>query len=191
MRYHLKRFFFTAVLLCMGGSAVSQEQPSLRDRAEELYRRYEYANAARLYTKLVDTRKPRLEDLERLAACYVEMNDYESAENWYARVVDMEGSTAGNRLLYGDVLKANGKYREAKRQLLAYAEETGDADAVSIAIAGCDSAIVWMAAPTVHRLRNEAGVNTSLSEFSAFPVGGDVYYAGEPDGAMRGMDRYG
>src|SRR5690606_33622597 len=83
------------------------------------------------------------------------------------------------------------KYREAKRQLLAYAEETGDADAVSIAIAGCDSAIVWMAAPTVHRLRNEAGVNTSLSEFSAFPAGGDVYYAGEPDGAMRGMDRYG
>ena len=190
MRYGLQQFFLIVVLLCMGGVAVSQEQPSLRDRADELYRRYEYANAAKLYTKLVDTRKPRLEDLERLATCYVQMNDYESAENWYARVVDMEGSTAGNRLRYGDVLKANGKYAEAKQQLLTYAEETGDADAVSIAIDGCDSAIVWMASPTVHKLRNE-GVNTSLSEFSAFPVGDNVYYAGEPDGAMRGMDTYG
>src|SRR5690606_7850410 len=133
------------------------------------------ANAAKLYTKLVDTRKPRPEDLERLATCYVQMNDYESAENWYARVIATEGSTAGNRLRYGDVLKANGKYREAKQQLLTYAEETGDADAVSIAIDGCDSAIVWMASPTVHKLRNE-GVNTSLSEFSAFPVGDKIYY---------------
>src|SRR3546814_7682321 len=47
-----------------------------------------------------------------------------------------------------------------------------------------------MASPTVHKLRNES-INTSLSEFSAFPVKGKVYYAGEPDGAMRGIDRYG
>src|SRR3546814_63754 len=141
-------------------------------------------------TKLVDTLKPRLQDLERLAYSYVQMKDYDAAENWYARVVEMEGSVADNRLLYGEVLKANGRYAEAKRQLMAYAEETGNADEVSVAIAGCDSAVVWMASPTVHRLRNE-GVNTSLSEFSVFPFGDQVYYTGEPDGYMRGVERYG
>ncbi|PPL01077.1 OmpA family protein [Parapedobacter indicus] len=190
MRYDLQPLFFLTLLLCMGGVAFSQEQPSLRDRADELFRKYEYANAAALYVKLVDTKRPRLQDLERLGYSYVQMNDYESAENWYARVVEMAGSEAGNHLLYGDVLKANGKYVEAKQQLEEYARETGDAEAVAVAIAGCDSAVVWMADPTVHQLRNE-GINTSLSEFSVFPIGDHVYYTGEPDGYMQGAGRYG
>src|SRR3546814_546397 len=164
MRHQFQYLIFSAVLLCMSGAAVSQEQPSLRDRAEEAYRKYEYANAAKIYTKLVDTRKPRLEDLERLADSYWQMNDYESAENWYARVVAHEESPAENLIAYGEVLKANGKYATAKAQLEAYAARTDDGDRVALQIAGCDSAIVWMASPTVHKLRNES-INTSLSEF--------------------------
>ncbi|PPL04318.1 WD40-like Beta Propeller Repeat [Parapedobacter indicus] len=167
-----------------------QEQLSLRDRADELYRTYEYANAAALYTRLADSKRPRLSDLERLADCYARMKDYEAAENWYARVVAMEGSEAENLLRYGEVLKMNAKYAEAKKQLEAYAAKTGDRDGVAVQLAGCDSALVWMADPTVHRLRNE-GVNTSLSEFSVFPAGDKVYYAGEPDGHMRGAGTYG
>src|SRR5690606_6242269 len=114
----------------------------------------------------------------------------ESAENWYARVVAMDGSEAEHLLRYGEVLKMNAKYAEAKKQLEAYAEKTGEFDRVAVQLAGCDSALVWMASPTVHRLRNE-GINTSLSEFSVFPVGDKVYYAGEPDEHMRGMEKYG
>ena len=190
MRYPLQQLFFSVVLLCMSGVAVSQEQPSLRDRADELYRRYEYANAVPLYLKLADKRKPRLADLEKLADSYRQMKDYEAAENWYARMVAQEESPAENRITYGEVLKANGKYAEAKKQLEAYAAQTGDGDRVALQIAGCDSAIVWIGNPTVHKLRNE-GINTSLADFSAFPLGGKIYYAVEPDGAMRGMDTYG
>ena len=180
MRYGLQQVFLIGVLFCICGTAASQEQPSLRDRADELYRQYEYANAAKLYTRLVDTKKPRLQDLQRLAESYWQMNDYESAENWYARVVQQEEATADNLLRYGQVLKVNGKYAEAKRQLEAYAAKTGNLSSVAQQIAGCDSALHWMANPTVHRLRNEAAVNTANSEFSAFPSGGEVYYAGEP-----------
>lgn len=188
------RFFsviLPAAFLLLSVSAVyGQEQPGLRDRAEQAFRKYEYANAAALYVKLADNRKPRVADIERLAYCYMQMKDYESAENWYARAVAMEGSGPENLLRYGEVLKMNGKYAGAKGQLEAYAEKTGDRDGVSVQLAGCDSALVWMAVPTVHRLRNE-GVNTSLSEFSVFPAGDKVYYAGEPDAYMRGVDRYG
>jgi len=179
-----------AILMLSVPAVYGQEQPSLRDRADELYRKYEYANAASLYTRLADSKRPRLADLERLADCYAQMKDYEAAENWYARVVAMEGSEAENLLRYAEVLKMNAKYAEAKKQLEAYAAKTGDRSRVSVQLAGCDSALVWMATPTVHRLRNE-GVNTSLSEFSVFPVGDKVYYAGEPDGQMRGVGTYG
>ncbi|MFB2121504.1 OmpA family protein [Parapedobacter sp. 2B3] len=172
-----------SLLMLFINVATGQEQPSLRDRADELYRKYEYANAAKLYTKLVDTRSPRLQDLERLAHSYWQMNDYESAENWYARVVQRNEASPENLLHYGQVLKVNGKYAEAKRQLESYADKTGNAPAVAIQIAGCDSALRWMASPTLHRLRNEATVNTANSEFAAFPSGDDVYYAGEPSSA--------
>ncbi len=173
-------------LISMATVAVGQEQPSLRDRADELYRRYEYANAVKLYTKLVDTRKPRLQDLERLAESYSKMNDYESAENWYARVVQHADGSAENLLQYGDVLKMNGKYAEAKRQFEAYATKTGDASRVAIHIAGCDSALRWMASPTLHRLHNESEVNTARSEFFVFPLGKDqVYYTGEPEASKN------
>lgn len=177
---------YLGILICtlmlFAGFVAAQEQPSLRDRADELYRRYEYANAVKLYTKLVDTRKPRLQDLERLAESYWKMNDYESAENWYARVIQEADSSPENRLRYGEVLKVNGKYAEAKQQLEAYAAQGGNASSIAVQMAGCDSALRWMASPTLHRLRNEATVNTVNSEFSAFPIGNQVYYAGEPTG---------
>ncbi|MFC3196207.1 OmpA family protein [Parapedobacter deserti] len=179
-----------AALMSFIDISVAQEQPSLRDRADELYRRYEYANAAKLYVKLVDTRKPRLQDLERLADSYWKMKDYEAAENWYARVVEQDESSPGNLLRYGEVLKVNGKYAEAKRQLEAYAAKTGNASDVAVQLAGCDSAIRWMASPTSHNLRNEADVNTANSEFSVFPVGDEVYYTGEPTGQSLN-DTYG
>ena len=190
MRYQFKQIIFSAILCCISGVAISQEQPSLRDRADEPYKRYEYSNAVPLYLKLADSRRPRLSDLEHLANSYVQMNDYEAAENWYARVIQHEDSDPENLIRYGEVLKTNGKYAEAKKQLQAYAAATGNADRVALALAGCDSAMVWMANPTLHKLRNEE-INTPLSEFSAFPIGEQVYYAGEPGGVTRSMDTYG
>ncbi|MFC3197078.1 hypothetical protein ACFOET_05595, partial [Parapedobacter deserti] len=56
--------FFTLNILCvvigvMSATlpALAQEQVGLRERAEELYGRFEYANAAALYAKLADSRK--------------------------------------------------------------------------------------------------------------------------------------
>src|SRR5690606_8746871 len=182
--------FLTVILLLTNVVAYAQEQLGLRDRAEQAFRKYEYANAAALYVKLADRKKPRVADLEHLAYCYVQMKDYEAAENWYARVVTTEASDPENLIHYGEVLKMNGKYAEAKKQLEAYAEQSNDRDRVAVQLAGCDSAIVWMADPTVHNLRNE-GINTSLSEFAVFPVGDKVYYAGEPDAHMQGVGTYG
>lgn len=188
MKKHLG--ILMAVLTVFINAATAQEQPSIRDRADELYRRYEYANAVKLYAKLVDTRNSHLQDLERLAESYWRMKDYESAENWYARVVQRDDASPENLLSYGRVLKVNGKYAEAKRQLEAYAAKTGNAPSVAVEIAGCDSALLWMASPTIHRLRNEAAVNTTNSEFAVFPSGDHVYYTGEAE-RKSVMDTYG
>ncbi|WP_199140179.1 OmpA family protein [Pedobacter sp. ASV12] len=179
-----KKYIIIATLIAWGASLTTvfaQEQFNLRDRAKKLYNEYQYFQAVQLFQKLVDVKKPKLEDLESLADCYVKMKDYEAAENWYARVVAVPESKPENLILYGEALKSNLKYAEAKKVLQQYASTTGDNARVSVDIAGCDSAVVWLAKPTTHQIKNQAGVNTPLSEFSVFPYQKGVFFTGEPN----------
>lgn len=160
----------------------------MRDRARELFDEYQYAKAVEIYEKLVDGKRPRLEDLEHLAECYRLMNDYLLAENWYARVVQDRFSHPENLLRYADVLKGNGKYREAKQTFQHYAEMVGNSQFVQRELAGCDSAMVWMSRPTGHSVQNEAAINTFFSEFGIYGVRHQLYYVGEPVGTSHGRN---
>lgn len=173
---------------------MAQEQSSLGDRAKKLYGEYQYAKAAEIYEQLVDRKNPKLEHLEYLADCYRQMNKYEIAENWYVRVVEDEKSKPENLLRYAEVLKGNGKYVEAKKVFERYGEGTGRAEEVRGEILGCDSAIVWMANPTHHKLANQRSINTALAEFSPLVWNDSVYYVSEsaaPSGKAVKKGTYG
>lgn len=162
-------------------SAGAQEQPGLRERADRLFKEYQYANASKIYLKLVDVKQPKLKDMERLATCFQKMNNYEDAETWYSRVVAVPDSKVENLLAYGAVLKTNSRYDQAKKALQEYAGKTGNGKLVANDIAGCDSALVWMANPTTHKIRNEEQINTANADFSAFPSAGQVYFTAEAE----------
>jgi outer membrane protein OmpA-like peptidoglycan-associated protein/tetratricopeptide (TPR) repeat protein len=182
MNIQLKYFlptFFTIIALC--GLSYGQEQLSLRDKAKLKYDSYNYAEAIPIYLKLVDVKKPKLDDIEKLAYSYYGINDYEAAENWFSRLVAYPESVAENLLTYGSVLKSNLRYKEAKQIFENYAQKTGDQKKVANDMMGCDSAQLWLAKPTAHLIKNETLVNTSLSEFSVFPFAQKAYYTGEPD----------
>ncbi len=189
--YNIYRLIIAGFLLIGSGVPVmAQEQVSLRTTADKLYQQYEYHTAAGIYQKLVDKKKPKPQDMERLAECYYRINDYSLAENWYARVINSVEFSEQAQLNYADVLKKMGKYAEAKKQFEAYAQRTGKQDDVRLAIQGADSAVVWMANPTVHKLKNEDLINTRYSQFGTFPLQGSVLYTGEPDnwnGDVSGM----
>lgn len=180
-----------AILMTGGLTSVKgQEQLSLRSTADKLYYQYEYYNASRIYEKLVDTKKPRVQDMERLAECYYRINDYTLAQNWYARVIDGGKFSDQSQLNYAETLKKNGNYAAAKEQFTQYGTRTGKIAEVSLAIQGADSAVVWMANPTLHKLKNEETINTRYSEFGTTPLYNSVLYVGEPsgwDGKTSGM----
>lgn len=177
-----KRYLIGILLLFLASSAVfAQEQLSLRDRGNLHFERYEYARAAAVFTTLASDDHARYTDLVRAGESYYFMRDFAQSAQWYARVVAHEDATAADILRYADVLKASGKYAEAKSQYQRYSSlpESGLED-VSIRIAGTDSALNWMSKPTAHLLQNETGVNTAGSEFSVSLIGQDLYYTGEP-----------
>lgn len=174
-----------ALIICIASfsKVTAQEQLSLREKAKKHYNQFQYFQAATAYQKLVETKKPLLNDMELLADCYWRLKNYEAAEVWYSRVVAFPKSGVQNLLKYGEVLKANEKYTEAKSILQQYASITKDQAGVTNIIAGCDSALVWMKKPTAHQIKNEAGINNNLSQFSAFPYQQKMMFTGEPDTA--------
>ncbi|TJZ60371.1 OmpA family protein [Sphingobacterium olei] len=186
-RYYIGSFRLLAVSLLLLGAELSlaQEQPSRRGRADLLYDKLEYANAAAAYEKLVDVKKPRTGDMERLADSYRRINAYELAENWYSRVVAQPDHKQESLLHYAEVLKKRGRYAEAGKQYRAYQEKYGSAENITRYIQGADSAVLWMKSPTLHSLKNEAAINTDLSEFSLVSTSGGVIYAGEPHGLLN------
>jgi len=186
-KYHMGVGAIALSLLLNLGLVQGQEQPSRRGRAEKLYNKYEYANAARAYETLVDTKKPSTVDMERLAHSYYYIKEYGLAENWYARIVELSDADKQSFLHYAEVLKQQGKYAEARTQYKSYAEKFGSTPLVENAILGTDSAEVWLKNPSRYKLRNEEGVNTAQAEFSLVPTSGGAIFAGEPTTTILGQ----
>jgi outer membrane protein OmpA-like peptidoglycan-associated protein/tetratricopeptide (TPR) repeat protein len=159
----------------------AQEQQGLREQAKKLHQQFQYYKAAVLLQRVVDSKKPFLEDMELLADCYMKLKDYQAAENWYSRVIQHSKSNPENLMHYGDVLKANLKYTEAKSILQQYVSVTNNIDKVANLIAGCDSALKWISTPTKHQLKNQEKINTDRSEFAAFPYKNNIYFTAEPN----------
>lgn len=168
----------------------AQEQRSLRDRAAEYFQRYEYSRAAELYSQLSSRSEPRIQDMELAGESYYRMRNFELAESWFARTVQHKDHNLQHLLRYADMLKANGKYKEAKAQYQAYAERSGTPAVVQVQIAGCDSALVWIANPSPFLVQNERGVNTAHSEFSVSVIGDQAFFAGESTAGQKGSEVY-
>jgi outer membrane protein OmpA-like peptidoglycan-associated protein len=192
----MKQISFNIMLFILLGFnnqiGFAQDQPDVRDRANRLYREFQYSKAAGIYLDLADVDKPYLQDMENLANCYANMNQYEDAEIWYARVVQHRKSNPDNLIKYGKILKANAKYAKAKEVFQQYIKKTGKPLPVINELAGCDSALVWMSGLPEYRMRNQTAINTERAEFYVFPVKDEkaFYFMAEPAGNNK-TQKYG
>ncbi|WP_164122328.1 OmpA family protein [Sphingobacterium sp. xlx-130] len=155
--------------LLLSGPIQAQEQPSRGRQADELFQSMDYARAAALYEKLVDIKRPRTSDLERLAYSYLYLNRYDEAESWYARALQAPKASKETYLNYARALQQQGKYAKAKEQYQLYASKFGSDKGIDRAIKGIDSAIVWSNNPSGHTVKNEEKINTVYADFGYSP----------------------
>jgi len=173
----LKTVYFLLTACLLRSEAKAQEQLSLRDKANQYYNQFQYSKAVVFYQKALNTKRPYLKDLQRLADSYDKMNDYANAEKWYALVITDPNRSDENILAYAEVLKKNGLYQDAKNAFREYATKTGTNQ--DLQVASCDSAVKWMGKPTSHLVKNQENINSPLSEFSIFNNGMVNYLAAE------------
>jgi outer membrane protein OmpA-like peptidoglycan-associated protein len=161
----MKQLFLLPLFLVSALGALAQENYPTVITAEEAYARHEYQRAAKLYEKTLKFHHVPANAEERLADCYRQQNEFAKAAKVYDRITSKHTGNGQDWVYYGDVLKSLGHYPEAKA---AYRQAPDSLQGqVAVKIAGCDSALIWMAAPVPYRVTNLEAANTTHSDWGA------------------------
>jgi outer membrane protein OmpA-like peptidoglycan-associated protein/tetratricopeptide (TPR) repeat protein len=90
------------------------------EAADKLFISLEYVDAAEAYKKLVDDDKGDPYVYSQLAESYYNVFNYKEAARWYAKVIETP-QEAETYYKYAQMLKADGKYEEANKQMGTFA----------------------------------------------------------------------
>ncbi|TAH03610.1 MAG: OmpA family protein [Sphingobacteriales bacterium] len=157
----------------------SQDGDNFQKKADKAYASYNYKAASEMYVQLSQNEIFKVRNLTRLADCYVKLNNTQTAEKIYEQLAVLTQNSADVLKPYAMVLKANAKYLQAKQVFIDYIGASKDTVSVLTDLIGCDSAIIWMAKPTTHKIVNQNAVNTNLSNFGVFANNKKAYFVTE------------
>ncbi|MGV7108163.1 OmpA family protein [Flavobacterium sp. U410] len=114
----MKKLVYTLSFVIACGMVSAQIKDT--KAADKLFDRYEYTEAANEYLKLADKGKADAYVNKQLAECYYNVFNSKEAVTWYAKVVQ-EPQEAETYYKYAQMLKAEGKYAEADKQMEKFA----------------------------------------------------------------------
>ena len=91
------------------------------ERADKLFARYEYVDAAKEYLELVEDGKSDGYVYRQLAESYYNVFNTAEASRWYAKAVETP-QDAETYYRYAQMLKGDGKYEESNKQMQKFAQ---------------------------------------------------------------------
>lgn len=114
----MKNLYIALSFSLISSSLIAQNKDT--KTADKLFNRYEYVDAAKEYQKLVDNGKGDSYVYKQLADTYYNMFNTTEAVTWYAKATETN-QDAETYFRYAQMLKANGKYEEANKQMSKFA----------------------------------------------------------------------
>lgn len=137
----MKNIYYLLILLfSLGLGNFADAQNGRLKRGDKFYESLAYPLAISNYEK--GLKKDReLRAMERVADAYKNIGDTEGAEKWYSELVKTKGSAPINKFYYGEMLKANGKYTQARRWFEAYLQTGENPKRAATFIESCDYAM--------------------------------------------------
>ncbi len=90
------------------------------ENADRLYAKFEYLDAAKAYEKLAAKGKDAYV-YKQIADSYYNLFNAKEASKWYAKLTDLKQQDAETYYRYAQMLKAEGKYEEANKQMQKFA----------------------------------------------------------------------
>lgn len=113
----MKKIYITLGLLA---SLMVTAQNKDTETADKLYARLEYVDAANEYLKLAEKGKADAYVYKQLAESYYNVYNSKEAVKWYAKATESQ-QDAETYYKYAQMLKAEGRYEEANKQMQKFA----------------------------------------------------------------------
>jgi outer membrane protein OmpA-like peptidoglycan-associated protein len=180
----MKSFYILyLVLFSFIFAGVAHTQNRQIKNGDKFYEQMIYPSAAREYERGL-VKGLDLRAMERVADCYVQLSNTQKAERWYGEVVKMKGAAPINKYRYGQMLKTNGKYAEARNWFEAYLQ-TGENPVLGARmIEACDFAVEAMKDSLRYKVTPEP-CNSPGSEFGPLIFKQGYILAGEHMSSAR------
>lgn len=169
---------YTILLLLAVSTTMVTAQNSKTKKADQLYDRLQYTDAAEAYQKLLKKGGASSYVFERLANSYYFINNTKKAETYYKRVV--RGKKVDPEVVYNyaQSLKANGKFADYNTYMKKFAEMK-PADSRAIAFMENPDYLPKIIDESAQKYTatNLKDINTEFSEFGGTVIGKDFYFA--------------
>ena len=168
---------YTFLILLAVGSLASVAQNKDTKKADQLYDRLAYVDAASAYQKLLKKGKGGRYVFERLANSYYFINDTKKAETYYRRVIKGKNVKPETVYNYAQALKVNGKWSDFNTQMQRFAEmRPNDSRAMEFRK---NPNYIPQIMEQVQRYSasNMEEINTEYSEFGGSTFGKQLYFS--------------
>ena len=151
--------------------------------ADKLFNRFEYVKAAAEYQKLVDNGKADGYVYKQLADLYFNMFNTAEATKWYALAVETD-QDAETYYRYAQMLKANGKYEDANKQMAKFASLAPN-DQRAKTFKENPNYVPKILGKRVEYTVDNTTLSSDKSEFGAVLHSNDVYFTSARNGARK------
>lgn len=115
----MKKIYLTLSFVIASGLLSAQNKET--KTADKLFNRYEYVDAAKEYLKLIEKNKADNYVHKQLADSYFNVFNTKEAVKWFAKATE-EKQDAETYYKYAQMLKAEGNYTEADKQMQNFAD---------------------------------------------------------------------
>jgi len=161
--------------------------------AESAYSSKQYDVAAHLLIEKYNKEKNLQEQAEialQIAESYRLNNKTISAEEWYKKVYDINGSSSA-MYKYGLMLKANGKYPEAEKLFTQFTKSNpADRALGKKQLLSVQMAMEWKAKPTPHLITN-LDINSPASDYAPVLISEKMMVFSSARSSAKGDESYG
>lgn len=161
--------------------SIGNAQNADTKKADKLYDRYEFVDAAKEYLK-IELKKADPYVYKQLGDCFYNVFNSKEAEKWYSKAVETN-QDAETYFRYAQMLKANAKYDIANEQMKKFANLAPN-DQRTKFVTNDQNYITKLLGSTKLFNVKSAGVNSKYSDFGPYFNNSTVYFA-----SARNTDR--
>ena len=168
---------YTILLLIAVSTTIVSAQNSKTKKADNLYDRLAYTDAAQAYQKVLKRGTTDVYVFERLANCYYFINDTKKAEMYYKRVAKSKDANPEAIYNYAQTLKANGKFSDYNTWMKNFARLSPNDTRVKEFMKNPNYIPKIMEDMARYTATNMEDINSEYADFGGIVYGKDFYFA--------------